>query len=90
MAGNMTGMDIAGVRQLAQQLTQKADEISQIASQLTNALNGADWRGPDREKFVSDWQSQHVAALSRVSEGLKQAAQLATQNAQQQEQASAT
>ncbi len=62
-----TGMDIAGVRQLAQQMTQKADEIQQITTQLTQALNGAQWVGPDREKFVSDWQSQHAQQQETAS-----------------------
>lgn len=83
-----TGMDIAAVRQLSQQLTAKAGEIQTIMSTLTNQLQSTPWVGPDREKFLSDWQSQHVAALTRVKEGLEGAAQLATKNANEQEQAS--
>ena len=83
-----TGMDVAAVRQLSQQLTAKADEISNIASQLTNSLQGAQWVGPDRERFLSEWQSQHSTALQRVVEGLRQASQTANRNAQEQESAS--
>lgn len=82
------GMDIGAVRSLAQQMRAKADEIQQIAGQLTSALTGVQWVGPDRERFVNDWQGQHVTALSRVCEELRNAAQLADQNATQQEQAS--
>jgi uncharacterized protein YukE len=81
-------MDIAGVRQMAQQLNQKADEIQNIMNQLTQVLNGTQWVGPDRERFLQDWQSQHCAALQRVISGLQDASQRATQNAAQQEQAS--
>ena len=82
------GMDIGAVRSLAQQMRAKADEIQQIAGQLTSALTGVQWVGPDRERFVNDWQGQHVTALNRVCEELRNAAQLADQNATQQELAS--
>ena len=87
MAG-FTGMDIEAVKQLSTQMRQKADEISQIKNQLTTALNGAQWVGPDRERFKSDWEGQCVQALTQVSQTLEQAGQAANQNAQQQEQAS--
>jgi hypothetical protein len=87
MAG-FTGMDIEGVRSLARQLQQKADEIEQIKAHLTSALNGAQWVGPDQQRFKSDWEGNSVPALSRVSESLRSASQAAEQNAQQQEQAS--
>jgi len=83
-----TGMDVAAVRQLSTQMSAKADEIGQIASQLTNSLQGAQWVGPDRERFLSEWQGQHVAALNRVVEGLRAASQTANRNAQEQEAAS--
>ena len=89
MAG-FTGMDIEAVKQLSTQMRQKADEISQIKNQLTTALNGAQWVGPDRERFKSDWDGQCVQALTQVSQTLEQAGQAANQNAQQQEQASNT
>ena len=75
MAG-FTGMDIEAVKGLSNQMKQKADEIRQIQGQLTSALNGAQWVGPDRERFKS--------------ETLEQAGEAANQNAQQQEQASNT
>lgn len=83
-----TGMDIAEVRTLAQLLTTKADEISQVSQQLTAKLQNTPWVGPDRERFVSDWQSNHQQALQRVVESIKEAAQRAQANAQEQEQVS--
>ena len=85
---NFTGMDIAAVRQLANQMTTKAGEIRTIMQQLTTALQSTQWVGPDRERFVGDWQSQHVTALNNVIQGLEAAAQNATRNAQEQETAS--
>ncbi len=88
MAGQFTGMDIVAVRQLAQQMNTKADEIRALSQQLTNQLQNTQWVGADRERFLGDWQSQYVTALSRVADGLVSASQAANQNALQQEQAS--
>lgn len=87
---SFTGMDVAAVRALASQMTNSASEIQNLANQLTSQLQGASWVGPDRERFVSDWQSTHVAQLNQVVNALHEAAQLANQNAQQQETASTT
>ena len=85
---NFTGMDISGVRTLAGQMDQRAEEIRTLMGALTNALQGAQWVGPDREHFVSDWQGTHCAQLNAVIQGLTDAANRARLNAQQQEQAS--
>lgn len=79
------GMDPQAVRQFSQQLTQKAGEIQSIVQQLTNALQNTAWLGPDRQQFESDWNGQHCTALRQVIQGLEQAAQRASMNAQQQE-----
>lgn len=89
MSGPFTGMDIAGVRSMSQQLTGKAGEIRSLSQQLTSVLQNTQWVGPDREKFLGDWQSSHVTALNNVIQGLEDAATRANQNADQQEQASA-
>jgi len=88
MAGQFTGMDIPGVRQLATQLGTKADTIQQLTQELSNLLQNTQWVGPDQQRFVSDWQSTHVAALNNVVNGLKDAATKANKNAQEQETAS--
>lgn len=85
---NFTGMDIGGVRQLAGQMDQRAEEIRTLMGQLTNALQSAQWVGPDREHFLGDWQGTHCAQLNAVIQGLTEAANRARLNAQQQEQAS--
>lgn len=89
MAG-FTGMDIEGVRNLALQMRTKADEIQQISSQLTAALKSAQWVGPDRTQFESDWEGQCVAQLKSVMDRLQDAAKRAEDNAKQQETASQT
>ena len=84
----MYGMDIDEVRQLSTQLQQASSDIHNIVAQLTSKLGGTTWVGPDRQKFESDWQSHHVTALNNVSTALSDASTLATQNAQQQQDAS--
>lgn len=87
---SFTGMDISQVRQLGQQLTQKAEEIETIMSTLTSALQGAQWVGTDRTNFESDWNGQYCTSLRTVATGLRDAATRANANADQQEQASTT
>lgn len=81
----MTGMDIIEVRSLAQQLNNASQEIQQLAQQLTTRLQNTPWVGADRERFVSDWEGQHRQGLQQVVSALQHAAQLATQNASEQE-----
>lgn len=83
-----TGMDIAEVQALSAQLTHASEEINQLANTLTSKLEAVSWSGPDRDRFVSDWQGQHKSALLQISQALQGAATSATQNAQAQEQAS--
>lgn len=84
-----TGMDVPAVRQLASQMTQSAGQIRQLMSQLTNQLNGTQWVGNDRTRFESDWNGTYVQQLNQVASALEDASQRATQNANEQDAASA-
>ncbi len=86
---SFVGMDVGAVRNLASQLGAKADEIDTIASTLSAQIDGAQWVGPDAASFRSDWSSTHRSQLNAVSNALREAASRATNNANQQEQASA-
>ena len=79
------GMDPQAVRQFANQLNQKAQEIQTIMQQLTGDLQNTAWLGADRQQFESDWNGQHCSALRQVISGLETASQRASANAQQQE-----
>jgi len=52
------------------------------------SVNGTDWKGPDAEKFRSEWSGSHVTALAKVAQALEEAGKQATKNAAQQEEAS--
>ena len=83
-----TGMDIAGVRQMATQMDTSAGEIEQLTAKLTGVLNGTQWEGPDAAQFRSEWEGQHTATLRQLSERLRQVCNQARKNADEQEQAS--
>lgn len=82
------GQDIEQVKQLAAQLNSKAGDIQNVISQLTSAVNSVEWRGPDAERFKSDWQGQHVPQLKQIVTALQTASQKASKNASEQQQAS--
>lgn len=84
----MTGMDVAQVRALAKQMNSASQEVTQLAQRLTSALQSTTWVGNDKNRFESEWNGQHLKNLTAVSDALKTASQLATQNASEQEQAS--
>ena len=88
MSGPFTGMDIAAVRTLSQQLTAKAGDIRSLMQQLTTQLNNTQWVGPDQAQFLGDWQGQHCTALNNVISGLEDASARASRNADEQENAS--
>ncbi|WP_395725245.1 WXG100 family type VII secretion target [Nakamurella sp.] len=84
----MFGMDISEVRTLATNLQTASSDITHMISRLNGELAKTTWVGPDRQRFESDWQSHHVTALQQVAQALTDAGMLATNNAQQQEDAS--
>jgi uncharacterized protein YukE len=82
------GQDIEQVQQLAGQLNTRADDIQRLISQLSSTVDAVDWRGPDAERFRSEWQGQHRTALNAVVSALHDASQSARRNAQDQQTAS--
>jgi uncharacterized protein YukE len=86
---NVLGMDPQQVRQLAVSLNAKADEIDTIMQTLTSSLDNVQWIGTDATTFRNDWQSTHRNQLQQVANALRDAATVATNNATQQETASA-
>jgi uncharacterized protein YukE len=79
------GLDVEQVRTLATQLDTKAGEIEAIRDTLTNTLGGTQWTGPDSEQFRNDWGTTYTRALNDVAQALKDTAQRARTNAQDQE-----
>ncbi len=85
---DMMGMNAWEIRQLAQAMTRTAGDLARVAQAASAEITGAEWRGPDREWFVSTWTGQHAAGLLRAAEGLQEAAREAARSAEAQERAS--
>jgi uncharacterized protein YukE len=82
------GADIAQLKNLGSKLQAGSTEIENQRNTLNKVLEGTDWKGPDADKFRSEWQGQHMTALNKVAQALQEAGKKATQNASEQEQAS--
>ncbi len=82
------GADVAQLKTLGTKLQAGSQEIDNQKAMLTKVLAGTQWMGPDAEKFRNEWNGEHVAALTRVSQALQQASQQASRNAADQESAS--
>ena len=81
------GADIAQLKNLGPscRLVRRNREAEVPADKV---LEGTDWKGPDAEKFRSEWDGQHVAALAKVAEALHEAGKQASRNATEQQSAS--
>jgi uncharacterized protein YukE len=88
---NLThGMDIGAVRQLGQFLQSEAtSQIRDLMGRIDSQLSSAGWQGNDAEQFRSEWQN-HKNTLNQIINSLEQFGQKAQQNAQAQEQTSAS
>jgi uncharacterized protein YukE len=84
----MKGMDVEEVRHLAQAMHQASGELTTLVAGLTQKVQSAHWVGPDRERFVADWNSHHASALKSVAQALQDTSTRANQDARQQDEAS--
>lgn len=69
------GADVEQLEQLGRKFDEESQQLKHAISVVTNQLGQTWWQGPDAEKFRQEWDSTHKAALSRLAEGLTQAAQ---------------
>ncbi|MFT4299452.1 MAG: WXG100 family type VII secretion target [Aeromicrobium sp.] len=84
MAG-MVGMNVEEVRTLAKQMDTAAQQIETLARQIGSKLNSTTWVGNDFNTFKSDWEGQHMTAITNVVNAVRTAGQKAGQNATDQE-----
>lgn len=86
----LTGADVQQLRDTAARLTQGAESLETSAKTLTSMVaNVATWRGPDADRFRSDWHGNSVPTISSITAQLRDAANTLKRNADQQEGASA-
>lgn len=86
MAG-FVGMVTEEVKSVAKQVEQEATKLQSDIASLGNKIAAAQWKGPDREKFIADWGNQK-AQFTKVCDMLRATARVMTANATQQDQAS--
>ena len=76
MVENMSGMNVDEVRRLALALSTRAADVRKMVATMTSSLEGAEWRGADRERFMKEWRNVHAAALLKMATALEQAIRL--------------
>ena len=81
------GMNTEQVLQVSKQVDQEASKLQNDITAIGTKITAADWKGPDREKFVAEW-NQQKGQVVKVCEMLRQTAKTMTKNAQEQSQVS--
>ncbi|MCS6711085.1 WXG100 family type VII secretion target [Brachybacterium sp. EF45031] len=82
------GMVPEDVDKMAGEMENKAQEIRTIYTEVKGQVDGLDWTGQDRDKYVADFEAQIGAAVQAIEGKLGETAERARQNAQAQRQAS--
>ncbi|MFJ3957413.1 hypothetical protein [Arthrobacter sp. NPDC090010] len=88
MAG-FYGADPAQLRVLAQNFKRGSTALQFQSKQLTDAIASTHaWKGPDAQRFRTEWNSSHRQALMAASRHLETSAKVLLDNAKEQETAS--
>jgi uncharacterized protein YukE len=82
------GADVGELRHLSIQMRQASTQLSEIALRLGSQVSQVRWTGPSAQRFVSDWHTRLGPDLRMTSQSLIEAAERASSNAGQQEEAS--
>lgn len=82
MAG-FIGMDPEQIKTIARKVEGEATKIQTDVTTVGNNITAAQWKGPDREKFVAEW-AQQKAQVAKVCDMLRATARNMIANADQQ------
>lgn len=85
----VVGADVGALRNFVLGLSRRSQEITATTARLTSLVEGIPWVGPDRDRFIADWNGVHRPGLVGLIEDLVDAAKQATKAADAQEAASA-
>ena len=85
---SVVGGDAPALFGFANQLRRRRQAIEATASRLGALAEQANWVGPDREAFISEWRSRHAPALQSVCGNLDVAADRISRAAAAQREAS--
>jgi len=84
----VVGADLDQLRTLARTLSQAADRLESMTGSVTSMLGATTWFGPDSERHRSQWHSGSIPQVRTVAAALREAANTANRNADEQERAS--
>lgn len=86
----MLGADVEQLRALAKEFTGKSESLTQAQRLIDGAVNQLPryWKGPDAQRFASQWRGQHRGVIARTATMLVQTADQLKTNAAEQVQAS--
>jgi uncharacterized protein YukE len=85
----VVGADADQLRSTAAQLARAADRLQGTLQHLTGSVtNAMSWRGPDAERFRSEWNGQSVHAIRFAIDSLRSGADTMRRNADEQVDAS--
>lgn len=82
------GGDVPAMFAFASELRRRRSAIEATTRRLGQLVEQANWVGPDRDKFIQEWQGNHAPSLMSIMEDIDEAANRIVRHAQQQEQAS--
>ncbi len=72
---SLSGMDVAGVRQLAGQLSEGGEQLDVMQASVRSGLYSLLWEGADAAVFRDSWERSHGPAMSSVAAALREASQ---------------
>lgn len=85
----VSGADAHQLREAARRFQEAADRLQSSVKSLSAITgNPAVWRGPDADRFRSEWSAQSVRGLNNATQALREGADALRRNADEQEAAS--
>ena len=83
----LVGGDAPALFGFANELRRRRSSIESTTRELGVLVERAHWVGPDRERFLREWNGRYAPSLFGVVQELGEAASRITHHAQQQDQA---
>ncbi len=77
------------VEALAADFDHKAGDVETLITTVNSRLSSTTWVGNDRDAFEATWAGEMTNNLTQLANSLREAGQIANNNAQQQRTASA-
>ena len=83
------GMNPEAVDQMSQQIQQAGEDALAAFNEVSGRVEGLDWTGEDRDRFVGEFNGSLLELAQRVKQTCDEFHERGTQNAAKQREASA-